>query len=126
MAPQFRQQDQSLLAGLNATGIANSGAAKADTSDLAGQQSAALAAGVAPLYQNALSQYGSIIGQMPGAQVGAYNNAIEQGYQGIQGLGSLAGDIFGIGGGGGGAPTGTGSGGGGWGQAAGAFNPYGG
>jgi hypothetical protein len=90
MDPLFQQQDQGLKAQEAALGITNSGAGKQGFTDLTGQQSAALASGVAPLYSQALGQYGSIIGEMPGAQNTAYQNAISNFYTGVQDIGQAA------------------------------------
>jgi len=77
-------------------GITNSGAAKADFSNLAGAQSAAEASGVAPLYSEALSQYGGIISQEPSAQNQSYQQAIQNFYQALQEGASVAGDAMGV------------------------------
>jgi hypothetical protein len=76
MQPMFDKQNQSLAAKEASMGITNSGAAKADFQDLGGQQSASLAAGVAPLYQTAIGEYGNLAGQGAGAQNSAYGQAI--------------------------------------------------
>lgn len=78
LRPQFAQQATTLNAQLAAQGLAPSGAGRAAMGNLGGQQAAALANVTAPLYQQALGQYGSIIGQMPGAEFGAYQNAQQQ------------------------------------------------
>lgn len=114
LQPLFDQQTQGLSAKEAAMGITNSGAAKADFSDLGGQQAAALASAISPLYQQRMGIQGSILGAMPGAQTGAYGNALQQYYNSQQGLGSFLGGLgksplsglFG-GGGGGGNPYAT-------------------
>ena len=84
LAPEFAQQNESLKAGLAASGITDSGAAKADFSDLAGEQSAALAGATAPLFQTALSGYSNTLSSEPGAQSEAYGNAINQFYSALK------------------------------------------
>lgn len=103
LQPGFKQQDQNLIGTENALGIANSGAAKANLTDLAAGQSSAEAQGIAPLYSQAEQQYGNILGQEPGAQNQAYQGAINQFLQSISDAGSLAATAFGGGGGGAGA-----------------------
>ncbi len=71
----FKQQNQNLAAKESAMGITSSGAAKADFTDLAAQQSGVLAGQVAPLYLDALNQYGNIAGQGAAAESGGYNSA---------------------------------------------------
>lgn len=108
LQPQFQTQDQALKAQLAAQGITGSGAAKQGFGNLINNQQSTIAGVDAPLYSQALGQYGSIIGQEPGAQNSAYQNAIQQFYQAIQGAGSLAGAAFGVPGfGGNGAGTGS-------------------
>jgi len=96
LQPGFKQQQQGLIGQENALGIANSGAAKANLSSLYGNQSASEAQGVAPLYQEALGQYGSLLSQEPGAQNTAYANAIQNFYQALQQGAAFAGDAFGV------------------------------
>jgi hypothetical protein len=76
LKPQFKAQDQALSAKEAAMGITNSGAGKADFSNLQGAQSATLAGTEAPLYSQALGEYGNIEGQGAGAQAGAYNQSL--------------------------------------------------
>jgi len=84
LKPQFKQQDQTLADKEAAMGITQSGAAKADFSDLQNGQSATLAGAIAPLYQSAIGEYGNIEGQGAGAQAGAYNSSLQQFYQMLQ------------------------------------------
>lgn len=84
LQPMFDQQNQALAAKEAAMGITNSGAAKADYSNLQADQSRALAGAVAPLYSSAIGSYGNIAGAMPGAQSGAYQNAIDNFYNSVQ------------------------------------------
>lgn len=90
LQPGFEDQQRGLLGTLSALGITNSGAGKADLSNLYGQEAAGEAAGIAPMYQQALGQYGNIISQEPGAQNNAYQNAIQNFYAGISDAASLA------------------------------------
>ena len=78
LQPDFKAEDQSLGASLAAQGITNSGAAKAAYGNLAAGQSGKLAGALAPFYSQAEGIAGNIHGQRPGAQVGAYNDAISQ------------------------------------------------
>lgn len=123
LQPMFDQQDKALAAKEAAMGITNSGAAKADYSDLTGNQSRTLAGAVAPLYQEALGSYGSLVGAMPGAQAGAYQQALTN-FQNAVEMAATGG----FGGGGGGGAAGGGMGGsaaGGFGAGLGtAVNPY--
>ena len=84
LQPQFNQQDQGLAAKEAAMGITNSGAAKADFSNLKADQSATLAGSIAPLYQSAIGQYGNIDAAMPGAQQAAYQDAVNNFYNSVQ------------------------------------------
>lgn len=84
LQPMFDQQDQALAAKEAAMGITNSGAAKADFSNLKGDQARALAGAVAPLYQSAIGAYGNIDAAMPGAQAGAYQSALNNFYNAVQ------------------------------------------
>lgn len=108
LQPGFQQSQQGLLGTLASQGITTSGAGKADLSNLFSNQSAQFAQGVAPMYQEAEQQYGNVLSQQPGAELGAYNQANNQFIQGVGSLGSLAAEIYG-GGFGGGIPGGTGS-----------------
>jgi hypothetical protein len=107
LRPEFQQQQTGLTDSLAAQGIASSGAGRSAFGNLAANQASTLAGVTAPLYQDAMNTYGQIDAQMPGAQEGAYNDAIQNFYQGIGAAGSAAGDIFGL-------PTGGGGGGGGY------------
>jgi len=82
--PMFDQQNKALASKEAAMGITNSGAAKADYSDLAGSQSRTLAGMVAPLYQEALGSYAGLNAAMPGAQSGAYQDALNNFYNSVQ------------------------------------------
>lgn len=93
LRPLFNQQTQALTGDLAAQGIAPSGAGRAAFGNLAANQSATLAGSVAPLYQQALGQYGNIIGQMPGSQVNAYQDAINNFYQAVSMAGEAAGGM---------------------------------
>jgi hypothetical protein len=112
LRPLFNQQTQGLLGTEAATGLGGSGAGRAMLGDLTANQSATLASNIAPLYSQALGEYGNIIGAMPGAQTSAYQDAINNFYQGIGGLGEA---IAGM------PPTAWGGGGG---AAPAAWNPY--
>ena len=90
LQPQFNTQDQTLAAKEAAMGITNSGAAKADYGNLAAGQAATLAGVEAPLYSQALGQYGQINAAMPGAQNNAYQQAIQNFYTAVSDAGSLA------------------------------------
>lgn len=93
LRPQFRQQDAQLTASNAAQGIGTSGAGRYNFGNLGGQQAAALAGAVAPLYQQGEAQYGNVISEMPQAQEGAYQSAIQQLYAAIQDAGQIAGGM---------------------------------
>ena len=97
LQPEFDDQNKALLAELNATGIAHSGAAKANLQDLVGRQSAALAGATAPFYGQALGEYGNLAGQSAGAQEGAYTNSLNQFYNFLEAAGSAAAGVPNIG-----------------------------
>ena len=78
LQPQFQQQQASLPGQLAAAGLTGSGAANNAVATLNGQQSGVLAGADAPLYQTALSQYGSLLGTGAGAQSGAYQSTNSQ------------------------------------------------
>jgi len=96
LQPMFAQQTQGLVDQLNALGIQNSGAGSAQLGNLAANQSSTLAGAIAPLYSQALSQYGNIDAMMPGAQNQAYQNAISNFYGALSGTAGLVGDAFGV------------------------------
>lgn len=75
LAPAFKQQQDALPGQLAALGLTGSGAAGFAAGNLGGQQASALAAADAPLYSNAESQYGSLLG----AGAGALTTNAEQG-----------------------------------------------
>lgn len=84
MQPQMEQLNQQGLGQLAATGLGGSGAGRATMGDITAQEAGSLASGVAPMYQQALQQYGNIIGAMPGAQEGAYQGAVQDFYGALQ------------------------------------------
>lgn len=84
LQPLFDRQTQDLKAKEAAMGITNSGAGKADFSDLTADQSATLAGTIAPMYQSALGAYGSLAGGGANASANAYNGAMDQFYNAIQ------------------------------------------
>ncbi len=93
LQPRFNQQNQNLAAREAAMGITNSGAANSDFSQLAADQSGVLSGALAPLYQQALGQYGNLLsggaaGQA-GAQTGAYGQSINDFYSAVS-------DAFGV------------------------------
>lgn len=90
LRPQFAQQAAQLTASNAAQGTGTSGAGRYNFGNLAGQQSAALAGAVAPLYQQGESQYGNVISAMPGAQTSAYQDAIQSFYAAMQDAGQMA------------------------------------
>lgn len=90
LRPQFANQQALLTSGLAAQGIAPSGAGRAAFGQLGADQAATLAGATAPLYQQALGQYGNIIGAMPGSQVQGYQGAINDFYQAVQMAGEAA------------------------------------
>lgn len=98
----FAQQDSDLTAQESSEGILNSGAGRAGLNTLAGQQSDTLAGAVAPLYSEALGEYGQISGQEAGAQTGAYDQSLQDFYSAINSALGAAGAALGGGGGGGG------------------------
>lgn len=91
LQPQFKIQDQNLADRLSSMGILNSGSGRNDFSQLTADQSGTLAGAIAPLYQQALGEYGSIDAAMPAAQENAYQNAINSFYNGIGSIGSFFG-----------------------------------
>ena len=74
-------------------GLRGSGAGSNDLQNLVGTQSGALAGAIAPLYQQALGAYSNINSQMPGAQMNAYQNAINNFYAGLSDAASVAGGL---------------------------------
>lgn len=83
LQPQFKTQDQDLTDFQAAQGTTGSGASRADFSTLGSAQSAALAGADAPLYAQGMAEQAGIYGEMPGAQEGAYQTAVNQGYQAL-------------------------------------------
>jgi hypothetical protein len=82
LQPQFRQQDANLAASNAAQGITDSGSGNFNGQELAGQQSGAIASADAPLFSEALQQYGNMLSEGAGANssllgqgAGAYNTA---------------------------------------------------
>lgn len=63
LQPGFKQQQDALAGQLASQGIGTSGAGAAAYGNLAAAQSGALASADAPLYANAESQYGNLLGQ---------------------------------------------------------------
>jgi hypothetical protein len=100
--PDFQKYIDQAAAQAAAMGITGSGAGRANLGNVTAQQSAALAGSIAPLYQQGLQDYSSIINQMPGAQAGAYNQSITDLMNAIQMGAAAAGGMPGLGGGGGG------------------------
>jgi hypothetical protein len=99
LQPMFQQQQQQLAGREAAMGIGSSGAGRNDFSQLGADQSATLAGAIAPLYSQALGQYGQgvlnqageqsqIAGQGAGAAQNAYGNAINQFYGAAEQAGS--------------------------------------
>jgi hypothetical protein len=86
LKPLFKTQNQNMADQDASLGITESGAAKKGYSDLASNQSAALAGNIAPLYSQALGAYGNIAAAEPGAQSGVYQNATDQFNQAAYGL----------------------------------------
>jgi hypothetical protein len=87
LQPMFNQQTQSLADKEAAMGITHSGAANSDFSQLAAGQSGVLSGALAPLYSQALGQYGNLLsggaaGQA-GAQTGAYGQSINDFYSAV-------------------------------------------
>lgn len=99
MQPQFQQLNQQTLDTEAATGLGGSGAGRAMMGDTTANEAASLAQGVAPMYQQALGQYGNIMEAMPGAQEQAYQGAISDFYNMLQ-SGAMA---YGMSSGGGGS-----------------------
>lgn len=89
-----RPQQQALLnqaaAGAAAMGITGSGEGRANLGNVDAQNSATLAGTIAPLFQQGLSTAADVIGQMPGAQNQAYQDAIQQFYQAVSMAGQAA------------------------------------
>jgi hypothetical protein len=84
LQPRFNRENQNLAAREAAMGITHSGAANSDFSQLAADQSGVLSGALAPLYSQALGQYGNLLsggaaGQA-GAQTGAYNQSLNDFY----------------------------------------------
>jgi len=95
LQPQFAQNAQQLAAKEAAMGITNSGAAKADFSNLGAQQASVLAGADAPLYAQALGAFDTNATSGAGAQGNAYMTGVNQVDQGIAGLANAAGMMFG-------------------------------
>ena len=93
LRPQFQSAINQVGAQAAAQGITGSGSDRANLGNVTAQNAATLAGAEAPLYSQALGQYGSIIGQEPGAQNQAYQNAISQFYTGLQDAGSMIGGM---------------------------------
>jgi hypothetical protein len=89
--PGFQSALQSGIGAEAAAGLLGSGQGQQSLNQVISNQGATQAAALAPLYQQALSQYGNIVAQQPGAQLGAYNNAINSTIQGIGDIGSFFG-----------------------------------
>lgn len=97
LQPRFNQQNQNLAAREAAMGITHSGAANNDFSQLAADQSSTLAGALAPLYSQALGQYGNLLsggaaGQA-GAQTGAYNQSLSDFYGALGAAGGAGGGV---------------------------------
>ena len=90
LQPQFAAQNAQTNAGLAAQGITNSGQGRSDFGNTMATQSGQIAGADAPLYSQALGEYGNIIGAMPGAQVNSYQDAINNFYQALSAAGSAA------------------------------------
>lgn len=91
LRPEISAQNNQLLGQLAATGLAGSGAGRSLGGQVASNEASTLAGVTAPLYSEALNQYGAINAAEPGAQADAYNQAIQSLYSGIGGLGSAVG-----------------------------------
>jgi hypothetical protein len=75
LQPAFKQQQDALAGQLASQGIGTSGAGAAAYGSLAANQASSLAQADAPLYANAESQYGNLLG----AGAGAYSSLLGQG-----------------------------------------------
>ena len=103
LRPQFAAQDAQLGAQSAAQGLVGSGEGRALGGSVASNQASTLAGVTAPLYQQALGNYGQVNAEMPGAETQSYNDAISQFEQAVASGASAFGGGFG---GGGGAPAG--------------------
>lgn len=90
LQPDFQSQINQSAAQAAAMGITGSGAGRANLGNVTAQNAATLAGSVAPFYQQGMQDYAGVIGQMPGAQNNAYQDAIQQFYQAISSGASLA------------------------------------
>lgn len=97
LQPMFQQQRDQLAGSNAAQGITNSGSGSYNNTQLSADQGATLANAIAPLYSQALGQYGNIAGQQAGTQSGlvgqgatAANNSYGQAIQDFYGAASTA------------------------------------
>jgi hypothetical protein len=93
LRPEFAQQNANVASTLAAQGLVGSGQGRALGGNVASNQSSQLAGVTAPLYQQALNQYGQINAEEPGMQNQAYNNAIQQFYTDLSMAGQAAAGI---------------------------------
>lgn len=91
LRPQFNQQDEMLSAAQAAQGLGASGAGRANYGNLGAQQSATLAGADAPLFSQGLGAAAGVYGAMPGAQVSAYDQSIQDFYNTLTGAGQYIG-----------------------------------
>lgn len=90
LRPQFNQQAQNLSGIEAAQGITHSGAGRANYGTLGVGQAGATASADAPLFSQGLAGATGVYSQMPGAQVNAYQDAINNFYQALSAAGSAA------------------------------------
>lgn len=90
LRPEFNTQNAQLASTEAAQGLVGSGQGRALGGNVASNQASTLAGVTAPLYQQALSQYGSINAEAPGADAQSYANAIAQFYQALSMAGQAA------------------------------------
>jgi hypothetical protein len=93
LRPQMKSIMDQASAQAAATGIAGSGAGRAMLGNAAAQNAATLTGAVSPLYQQGMAESAGVIGEMPGAQNQAYQDAIQQFYQAISMAGQAAGGM---------------------------------
>lgn len=93
LRPEFNTQNAQLASTEAAQGLVGSGQGRALGGNVASNQASTLAGVTAPLYQQALNQYGQINAEEPGAQNQAYAAAIQQFYQALSMAGQAAAGI---------------------------------
>jgi len=93
LQPSYQAGLQQAAAQAAAMGLAGSGAGTASMGNVAAQNAASLTGAVAPLYQQGMGEAAGVISQMPGAELSAYQNAIQNFYDAVAMAGQAAAGI---------------------------------